>query len=112
MRPAPSAVTAASASPDFSSGGVRPAFSTVAWSDPQDRQGSYKASRTIGNAADSRLPAIFITAYEKTRYAIHRCSDYSSANFKSFVRKKIRLEPARVGLFRLFQRLDITQVSV
>jgi hypothetical protein len=112
MRPPPSAVTPASASPDFSSGVVRPARSAVAWSHPQDRQGSYKAPRLIGNAAVSRLRAIFITDYKAKYYAIHRCSDYSSAYSKPFVHKKIRLEPARVGLFRLFQRQDITQFPV
>jgi hypothetical protein len=110
MRPAPSAVTPASAAPDFSSGGVRPAFSAVACSDPQDRQGSYKAPRLIANAAVSRLRAIFITDYKAKRYPIRRCSDYSSANSKSFVHKEIRLEPAVVGLYRLFERLDITRM--
>jgi hypothetical protein len=102
----------ASAAPDFSSGVARPALSAVAWSHPQNRQCSYKAPRTIGNAAVSRLRAIFLTAYKAKCYPIHRRSDYSSAHFKPFVHKEIRLELARVGLFRLFQRLDITQIPV
>jgi hypothetical protein len=105
MRPALSA-------PAPSSGGVRPAFSAVAWSQPQDRQDSYKAPRLIGNVAVSRLRAIFITDYKAKCYPIHRCSDYSSAHSKPFVHKEIRLEPARAGLFRLFQRPDITRIPV
>jgi hypothetical protein len=47
---------------------------------------------------------MFVNPYSVRGYPTERSSDYSSANFKWFVRQEMRLKAARIGLCQLIQR--------